>query len=220
MPIPITIFLSHADEDRSVAKQIAVEMKKHGVNVFVAHDDIEVGTVDWENLLKDNIINCDNFVVLLTDNFHKANYTDHEVGIAFALKKRIFPIRFDDTPVYGFLAKIQAKKISHEIKSDQIESLVNTMIAYSDEGRRNTDGLIENLRTAGSYDDANSISFVLFEKSKLLPEQINNIARVFLENNQVREAMFGCRNRCLELFTKNWSILEPDLKEKLKPDMR
>ena len=111
MPIPITIFLSHADEDRSIAKQIADEMKKYGVNVFVAHDDIEVGTVDWENFLKDNIVNCDNFVVLLTDNFHKANYTDHEVGIAFALKKRIFPIRFDDTPVYGFLAKIQAKKI-------------------------------------------------------------------------------------------------------------
>ncbi len=220
MPIPISIFLSHADEDRTIAKQIANEMKKYGANVFVAHDDIEIGTIDWENSLKDNIINCDNFVVLLTDNFHKANYTDHEVGIAFALKKRIFPIRFDNIPVYGFLTKIQAKKISREIKSNEIESLVNIMIAYSDEGQRITNGLIEDLRTAGSYDDANSISYVLFEKTKLLPEQINSIARVYLENNQVSEAMFGCRHRCLELFTNNWNILESDLKEKLKPDIR
>ena len=68
-------------------EKIADEMKKHEVIVFVAHDDIEVGTQDWEIVLKDNIVQCDTFVVLLTDNFHKASYTDHEVGIAYALKK-------------------------------------------------------------------------------------------------------------------------------------
>lgn len=219
MTIPITIFLSHADEDRVIARKIANEMKKHSVNVFVAHDDIEVGTSDWEIVLKDNIIQCDTFVVLLTENFHKAQYTDHEVGIAYALKKRIFPIRFDSTEVYGFLTKIQAKKISPEIDSNEIESLVNTMVAHSDEGRRNTDNLIEDLRTAGSFDDANAISYVLFEKSKLLPEQINNIARAYLENRQVKEAMFGCRHRCLECFTKNWSILKQEYKDQLRPDM-
>lgn len=220
MRIPLDIFISHADENKKIAREIADEMKKHeGINAFVSHDDLEPGT-NWKKDLTDRITECDVFVILLTDKFHLAEWTEQEVGIAHSCKKRMIPIRFDNTPTTGFMTDYQATKISYPIQEDEIKNLIDVVVAYSDEGQRHVNQLIDQLRSASNFTDANAYAKILFNTTqKFTPEQINKIANSYLENYEIRGA-WSSNPKCLDLFQKNWKKIEAGLREKLKPHVQ
>jgi len=220
MRIPVEVFISHADEDKKIAREIADAMKDHeGLNVFVAHDDLEPG-VDWKKELPEKIFQCDVFVILLTEKFHPAEWTEQEVGIAHAFKRRMIPIRFDKTSTTGFMTDSQATTISYPIDKGEIKNLVDVIFAYSEEGQRQINELIEQLHSADSFSDANACARILFRStSKFTSEQINKIAEAYLGNSQIRGG-FTSEPKCLELFQKNWKTIKQDLREKLKPHLQ
>lgn len=209
----VDVFLSHADEDRIIAGNLASQLRKHDFSVFVAHDDIEIGE-EWESKLKEKIAMCDIFLVLLSGNYHKASYTDQEIGIAVSLNKRIFQVRIDETVPYGFVSKYQAKKISSILPQTEISELSERMMQFSQEGNRIIDDLIDELDKVNSFDDANVVSKELFRYSKFSNEQINKIAEVFLSNDQIRGG-WTSRPLCLELFAKNWNVISEHNKASL-----
>jgi nucleoside 2-deoxyribosyltransferase len=104
---PIDVFISHADKERKVAGRLKRGLENIGLNAFVAHDDI-VGGTDWNPALIERIEKCDIFVALISEAYRKADFTDQEAGIAFAMKKPIIPISLDGTMPYGFIKKFQA----------------------------------------------------------------------------------------------------------------
>jgi hypothetical protein len=212
--IKIEVFLSHADEDKKIAGKLANQLKKYDFSVFVAHDDIAIGE-EWESTLRERITKCDIFLVLLSNNYHKASYTDQEIGIALSLNKRIFPVRIDETMPYGFMTKYQAKKISSEINSEEISDLAEKMMVFSQEGNKIIDDLIEKLEASDSFEEANFISEDLFRYSKFSNEQINKIAEAFLFNNQIRGG-WTSGPECLELFARNWGIVSERNKKRLE----
>jgi len=212
--IPITTFLSHADEDKGIARKFVNELEIHNFNVFVAHDDIGIGE-EWENKLKNEIYNRELFLVLLSENFKNANFTNHEVGIATAYNKRIFQIRIDNTEPYGFMSRYQNKKINPEIDSDEITKLANELMVYTEEGKKIIDELIKELHNSQSWPESNAIARKLFNFTNFTPEQINNIADTYLDNFEVNGSWTGPLS--LELIEKNWNLVEQQFKEKLKP---
>ncbi|MEM4252532.1 MAG: toll/interleukin-1 receptor domain-containing protein [Candidatus Nitrosotenuis sp.] len=217
MRIPLEVFISHADENKGLAKEIADNIRKYeGINVFVAHEDLDPG-IDWKKELTEKIIQCDVFIILLTDKFHHAEWTEQEVGIAHAFKKRMIPIRFDNTPTTGFMTDFQATRISYPLQEHEIKNLVDVIIAYSDEGQRHINDLIEQLRFAGSFIDANTCSRILFNTTnKFTQEQINKIAQAYLQNDQIRGG-FDSGPKCLNLFQKNWKRLDSRFRDQIKP---
>ena len=42
----INVFLSHSDKDKKIAADLKSILSKHGIKVFLAHEDIDIGT-DW-----------------------------------------------------------------------------------------------------------------------------------------------------------------------------
>ena len=104
----IDTILSHADEDKEIARELADKLNEHGFDVFVAHDDIEIGD-EWEKTLKNRIEKCELFLALLSKNFRQASFTDHEVGIASFLNKRIFKSRTWNSKRNLFTFKIKAR---------------------------------------------------------------------------------------------------------------
>ena len=56
-------------------------MVKHGLSVFLAHEDIDGGS-DWVPKLYEEIQNSEVFIMLLTKNYHPSKYTDQETGIS------------------------------------------------------------------------------------------------------------------------------------------
>lgn len=210
----IDTFLSHSDHDKKIARKFADSLSIYGFDVFVAHDDIQVGE-EWEETLKEKIKNCELFLVLLSEFFHKANFTDHEIGIATAFNKQIFPIRIDDTKPYGFMSKFQAKKISLHMDSNEIRLLAIRLMSFSDEGKSLIDQIIEKLHTADSYKKANNSAEVLFEYTRFTHNQVNKIAEAFISNSQVRGG-WTARPSCLDFLAKNWESVNPEYQSKLK----
>jgi hypothetical protein len=211
---PIEIFLSHANKDKKIAKKLADELNNYGLKVFVAHEDIEVG-VKWEPTLFVKIKECDLFVAILSENFHSAQYTDHEVGIAYGLHKLLFPIRIDDTMPYGFMSKFQAKKISKDIDKDEITKLFFKMVATSEKGVEMVNKLIEEFRISNSFEKANHNADILSQYSKFSDEQLKQIAEAFVYNDQIREG-FRSGRWCERLLKDNWKLLDKSIQNKLE----
>lgn len=215
----IKTFLSHADEDRKIAGQLAKELSKHGFDVFVAHDDIAIGD-DWEDTLKTEIENRDLFVALLSENFKKADFTDHEVGIAIAWHKRVFPIRLDDIKPYGFMSRFQSsQKINSKIDPDEVSLLAHNMRSFTDEGQKITDDRIKEFRHADSFGSANAIARQLFYHITCSSKQANDIARAFLGNGQIRDS-WTAGPLCRSFFKDNWDLISAEHQGKLGPHLK
>jgi hypothetical protein len=214
MIIPVEVFLSHADEDRKIARKLANKVQAFDFKVFVAHDDIDAGD-NWEEILVEKITDCDIFLVLLSENYHKAHYTDHEVGIARGLNKPIIPVRIDSTEPYGFLSKTQARKITSDNEDSEIGKLVDKMTSLTEKGKNAIDKLIKEFGEAGTFKEANSISNALFGYTKFSKEQINDLAEAYLDNSQIRGG-FRASPRCEDLFRENWKKLDRSTQRKLE----
>jgi len=210
----IDTFLSHADEDKKIARKLADKLNEHGFDVFVAHDDIEIGD-EWEKTLKDRIEKCELFLALLSENFRQASFTDHEVGIASFLNKRIFPIRIDETMPYGFMSKFQAKKISTEMKYDEIGNLAQRLLSFTEAGKEDIDMLVHDFCAANSYVDANELAEILFSYTNFTTGQINEIATGFLTNDQIHGA-WTANPETVNFLTKHWEEVNPVLQQKIK----
>ena len=210
----IDTFLSHADEDKKIARKFADQLSIYGYDVFVAHDDIEVGD-EWEEILKERIRNCELFIALLSKNFRKARFTDHEIGIATALNKQIFPVSLDETKPYGFMSKFQSKKISSGINLDEIRNLAERLSQFTDEGKNVVDSLIEKLEVADSFIQANNVADLLFEYTSFTHTQINRIAQAFLSNDQIQGG-FTSKPSCLDFLAKNWEEVDKEYQYKLR----
>ncbi len=210
----VDTFLSHADEDKLIARKLADALANYDFQVFVAHDDIGIGD-EWESTLKKRIDQSELFLALISTNFHKAQYTDHEVGIAIAYNKRIFPIRIDESKPYGFMAKFQAQKISPEIIKNEVSNLAQRMMSFTDEGKEIIDSIIKDFSSSRSYDDANEKSRLLFTFSNFSNGQINEIADGYLSNDQIR---YGWTEgpESLEFLAKNWNSLTEDRQNAMK----
>lgn len=213
LKIPIEIFLSHADEDRKFAKRLAEFLREFEIKVFLAHDNIDAGE-DWEKTLSDKITNCDIFLALITENFHKANYTDHEVGIAYGLKKPIIPVSVGKVTPYGFLSKIQSKKISERLGKPEIRKLVERISVMTGQGRSIIDNLIEKFAGSRSFYDANHTSDTLFSYAEFTKQQINNIARAYADNIQIRDG-FRAGKKCENLIKNNWNGIDKKIQSKI-----
>ncbi|MGC5098463.1 toll/interleukin-1 receptor domain-containing protein, partial [Escherichia coli] len=86
---------SYSDKDKTIAGKLAHKLKLDDFDVFLSHEHIIIGT-EWEPELKNEIYNCELFLVLLSENFKMGDFTDHEVGIATSYDKRIFQIKIDN----------------------------------------------------------------------------------------------------------------------------
>jgi len=67
--------------------------------------------VEWQEEITKHLKACDLFIPLISPRFRESKWTDQEVGMAVAWKKKIVPFLLDKIPPYGFISKYQASKI-------------------------------------------------------------------------------------------------------------
>jgi hypothetical protein len=87
----LRIFLSHAMGDRAYAhKLLNLLSQRANVRVFTP-EKLSAGE-DWQSTLKEELSNCDIFLVLLSPNSVGSSWVLHELGAAWAMNKLIIPI--------------------------------------------------------------------------------------------------------------------------------
>lgn len=214
--IGIEAFLSHASEEKKTAGIYKSKLNRHGINAFVAHEDIEGGE-EWMRMLYDKVRTSDVFLILLSKKYHDAYYTDQETGIAFAFNKLMIPISLDGTTPYGFMSKYQAIKSSYEVTNEEVGKVVSLIYKHQKVWQRVIDKAIQALRHAGSYSDANAIASGLFAHEKFSKKQLNQIAKAAIENDQVRGA-WTAYDLAIQVLKENVTKIDPKLIKQLELD--
>ena len=208
------IFISHAYKDKREASAIKSRLAKLGLDVFVAHEDIDGGT-EWITSLRSNIKKCDIFLVLFSKNYHEAQYTDQESGMAIGYDKTIIPIRIDDTEPYGFMATLQFATCSATFSDNEVSEILKLIALRTESKEKLVESLIRNLANASSFDNANGLVEKLVQYAPFTSKQVNSLAIAYINNYQVRGA-WNAANRIKQIIKKNKTQLEPVVKQMLR----
>ena len=106
----IRTFLSHISAEKVFAAEVSEALYSFGLSGFVAHEDIEPGSL-WEATLQQSIGEMELLVALLHEGYHASNWTDQEVGAAVGRGLQVIPVTFPNGQVpYGFIGKFQTLK--------------------------------------------------------------------------------------------------------------
>jgi hypothetical protein len=146
------VFLSHKAEVKKETAQVKDRLALFGMSCFVAHEDIHP-TMQWQDEIENALATMDAFVALMTDNFHESDWTDQEVGYAFARGIPIVAVRLGRNP-YGFIGKFQGLASRWETAAvDVAKILIKQERALS--------YYIQALKDCPNFDTGNMLAMVL-----------------------------------------------------------
>lgn len=215
----VRVFLSYSTGDKKTAGMIKEELEKFGLEVFLAHEDIEPSE-EWQNAILNGLKGCDVFIPLLTKKFKTSDWTDQETGIAFFNKKMIIPLEINILP-YGFIGKYQALKIDRDdirykkIRSGCIE-IFKTILRNSPEEFKNKmfNSLIKKFANSPNFAVASSSSELLLEISES-KRRINEIADAAIKNDQIYKCS-SAQGNLRRLFSDNKDKIDPRFLPEIK----
>lgn len=142
---------------------------------------------------------------MLSENFHPAEFTDQEVGIAISLGTPIFPIGINRTKPYGFFKQYQVKQIS-EITADTMKEAYTEIRDHWKQSRKIVDFTISQLEKSSTPLMANMYGRVLYEHKKFTQDQIDKLAQAFIFNLHVREE-FSPKSTILTILCDNIEMI-------------
>jgi len=86
------VFISHASRDLETVKKLATELKKRGIDVWLAPEQISMGD-DYAEELVNGIESCDATIMVLSIDSMKSRHVRREMEIANDLGHRFYPVR-------------------------------------------------------------------------------------------------------------------------------
>lgn len=209
----LRIFLSYSTEDKNLAGNIKKNLERYGLEVFLAHEDIEPSS-EWQDEIVRNLKSCDIFMPIISKNFRNSDWTDQETGMAFIEGKVIIPLRTELVP-YGFIGKYQALKLDLESIKDSCQRIIQTISKNDPLKEKLTDCIISSFVRSYSFSDANEKALMLKELKQFTEDQANEIIRGFIVNDQISGA-YDAKPVVEEIFSNYTKFVKPLLKKKFK----
>jgi len=127
----IEVFLSYSNRDKELAGKIAKLLEEKGIDVFLAHEDIEISK-EWREEILKHLRNCNFLIALLTPNFKDSTWTNQETGFAFGKGVKIIPLIVGNTTNslidFGFLESFQGIHIEDNDLSKYIEKILKIIM--------------------------------------------------------------------------------------------
>jgi hypothetical protein len=171
------VFLSHKAEVKKETAQLKERLGLFGISCFVAHEDIHP-TMQWQDEIENALATMDAFVALMTDNFHESDWTDQEVGYAFARGIPIVAVRLGRDP-YGFIGKFQGLASRWEAAAVDIAKILIKQ-------ERAFHYYIQALKHCPSYDTGNTLSMVLGAIDSVPREQGDLLVDAYNGSSELR----------------------------------
>ena len=100
------VFLSYAEEDKPIMKQVQRSLRRAGFTVWTNTTDIQTG-VAFQQAIDRGIEEADNLVYLLSPNSVKSEYCQAELDYALSLNKRVIPLLAKETEPTQIPAPLQ-----------------------------------------------------------------------------------------------------------------
>jgi hypothetical protein len=200
------VFFSYSSRDRVRVGEIKQEMEsKYGIEVFLAHEDIEPCT-EWQTRIISELKTCGAILLFLTPHFKRSKWTDQETGFALARRTKIVPVDAGAIP-YGFVGRIQAHRFVDV--SSLCKEVFEVFVADRLLKEKALDALIVTFRASDSYITANSNARRLMRyKDKFNRRQKNEIVRYAGQNAQITGG-FTASRLVREFATENEGVIDP-----------
>ncbi|TAM46884.1 MAG: toll/interleukin-1 receptor domain-containing protein [Gammaproteobacteria bacterium] len=186
-PGRIRLFLSHISRIKGPTSELKKALVPFGVDAFVAHEDIQP-TQLWHREIEFALRSMDILCALITDDFIKSQWTDQEVGFALGRGIPVIAVSCGADP-YGLLGKHQALRADATKLAASATRIVDIIAAQDHLKSRLTEGLVEALASAISFQDAKvGMKRISDLQSHLSDAQIRKLLDAARDNSQVRDA--------------------------------
>ena len=181
------VFICHSSKDQECVKKLSTNLEiYYSLNVF-SSDELKGGE-GYPLQLITAIKKYDMFVVLLSKNFHNAEFTEQEVGIALAQNKPVLPLTIDGTIPFGYIKTTQAVTVDSNF--DSLPNMLKISTAIYDlfyiNKSEKINAIISNLEKAYSYSNKNSLARMLEVDGEYAEHQLLKLKRV-LDNGELEE---------------------------------
>ena len=170
-------FLSHKSGMKKETAALKEQLRLYGISCFVAHQDIPP-TKEWQDQIENALASMDGFVALLTNDFHDSDWTDQEVGYAFAMGVPMIAVNLGKDP-YGFIGKFQGLSGTWNTAA---EGVVKIFIKHD----TMFNAYIMALRNCQTWEDGNTLGKVLPWINVATLQQVNDLVSAFNETSKLR----------------------------------
>ena len=179
----IKAFISHVSGERGFVTEVNDELRRIGIDGFVAHVSIEPDA-EWQDEIEGALLSCDVFVGLLHPGFSSSFWTQQEVGWALGRGIPVQMIRLGEDPV-GFRARRQARTPRAATAWGVASSIAVGLSTHPTLGPVVVDRLVQSLASASSYTDGRDAAHRLEEVGRLTNPVLDAIESAYLGNNQL-----------------------------------
>ena len=200
----LKVFLSYHSSDKALAGEIKLNLSHYGLEVFLAHEDIQPAE-EWQTRILSELKRTDIFLPLLTGSFLTSKWTSQECGIAVARETFIVSLKVSIDP-FGFLSKYQAFNFRPENISRSCFGIVKVIHKNRKFQKRFLDGMIILFGRSDTFEEAKERAELLNDFDGYNGRQVGDILRKAIDNSQIHKS-FGAR-RQLEIFLKKYNADE------------
>lgn len=185
----LKLFFSHLSKSRTFAEKVSERLKGLGVEVLVAHRDIEPSQ-DWQTVLANGLDQCDGLVAFIESGFRESGWCDQEIGWALGRHCPVLCLFRDGMAPYGLAGRLQG--VAFESSSDEVVS--EQILAWSSTGPlsgRLLESLVNAIEHSNSFDQTRTIVRTLrsISATRLSRSQEERLKDACKENSQVRDAV-------------------------------
>ena len=170
------VFLSHKVGVKKQTAELKEALELYGISSFVAHADIRP-TKAWQDEIENALSTMDAFVALMTEDFHESDWTDQEVGFAFARGVPMIAVKLGRDP-YGFIGKFQALSCSWK---DAPKEIVRVLIKHD----RMLTAFTKAVQSCEQFDTGNRLAAIFPDIEELTGEQADALISAYNNNVQV-----------------------------------
>src|SRR5947209_4265562 len=85
------IFVSYARKDLSFVNRLQVDLDKRGITIWIDQEELQPGTADWEEAVRDAIQRALAVLLVASPNARRSPYVRDELRIASMYKRPLYP---------------------------------------------------------------------------------------------------------------------------------
>ncbi len=215
----IRLFISHRDEYKKEASQLAELLKSYGISSFVAHDNIE--PMDkWKVTIRDALNSMEIMLVFITDGFFKSCWTNQEIGVALRSGVPIISLKLQNDAPQGFIEDTQAIPSSLDSPENSVEKIYRALVKKLGHEERIRKSVVQTFIKSPSFSETQSRFTRLQSLETITDPDIQQIIEGFSQNSQ----LYGCgylhnhANQRLLAFLKNRTGKDYKIEDKyIKP---
>ncbi len=186
----IRVFISHRNQHRAMAHQLAGALDGFGFSCFVAHDTIPANE-EWRRTIVNGLETMEVLLALITDDFNESVWTMQEIGYALGKGVPCVSVKLGTLDPPGFISEKQALRWLPSRSEDVVAELFTLLSKAVGRHERIQDAIVTAFVAAGDFNDARDRFDVMNNVvARLTDAQLAMIIDGYYRNNQLYGSVY------------------------------